>query len=71
MQGKTSRATPTLRPTQCFWHAHPQLNAMFSKKFHVTYGISIQVVEIMSSNLNLFSSLDKSIQTDVTLGNNV
>ena len=25
----------------------------------------------MTSNLNLFSSLDKSVQTDVTLGNNV
>ena len=25
----------------------------------------------MTSNLNLFSSLDNSVQTDVTLGNNV
>ena len=25
----------------------------------------------MSGNLNLFSSLDNSVQTDVTLGNNV
>ena len=25
----------------------------------------------MTGNLNLFSSLDKSVQTDVTLGNNI
>ena len=25
----------------------------------------------MNHNLNLFSSLDKSVQTDVTLGNNI
>ena len=38
-KAKTSRATPTLHRAQCCWHVNPQLSAMLSKKFQVTYGI--------------------------------
>ena len=36
---KTSRVTPRLQSAQFSWHVHLQLNAMLSKKFHLTYGI--------------------------------
>ena len=51
---------------------HLQLNAISSKKVHVTYGkLDSGCNNHMTGNLNLFSSLDNLVQTDVTLGNNV
>ena len=38
-KAKTGRAIPALRRAQHCWHAHSQLYAMMSKKFHVAYGI--------------------------------
>ena len=38
---KTSQATQALRQAQWFGHVHPQLNAILSNKFHVTFSIYI------------------------------
>ena len=46
-KAKTGRAIPALRRAQHCWHAHSQLYAMMSKKFHVTYGTYIQDVAII------------------------
>ena len=51
---KTSQATPTLRPRQCFWHVLPQLNAMLSKKFHVTWYLDPGCRNHMTGNLIFF-----------------
>ena len=38
---------------------------------HGIWYLDLGCINHMTGNLNLFSSLDNSIQTDVTLGNNV
>ena len=38
VKAKTGRAIRALRQAQHCWHAHSQLYAMMSKKFHVKYG---------------------------------
>ena len=51
---------------------HLQLNAMLSKKgSHDIWYLDSGCNNHMNGNLNLFSSLDNSVQTGVTLGNNV
>ena len=50
---------------------HLYLNAMQSKKVHMTWYLDSGCRNHITGNLNLFSSLENSVQTDVTLGNNV
>ena len=70
---KTSRATPTLQPTHRFWHVHCaspiECNLVHEIPCDIWY-LDPTCSNHMTSNLNLFSSLDKSAQTNVTLRNN-
>ena len=71
-KAQISRPTPTLRQVKCLMASTSPIECnVVQESPHDIWYLDSGCSNHMTGTLNLFSSLDNSVQTDVTLGNNV